>query len=271
MSTSPTDALTQEHSAPRKKRKRRPLKKFLRDQFRLEGTSKQALFDLLFGAVMPVVCLVFDPIVFRDGMGFMGGAIFIQWQVLAHVFIAVEICVFLLWHLWRKNLGGWNAALGGAMIAGAMFALPLGLVLLPLSLLACMTLISLLGLTPLFTGFVFLRCGARALRRGKRYWPRPIALTAATLMCALLVGVPVSFHLKAEAVFDASIEDILSGDEERFELGVTRLEPWTPLINMNRMVFMSREINSDQTAALRRAFERLTDEDYDTLVIRFVD
>ena len=46
-----------------------PRKPFWRRQFQIESTTGQKKFDWIFGVIMPVICFVFDPIVFK-GNGF---------------------------------------------------------------------------------------------------------------------------------------------------------------------------------------------------------
>src|SRR5262249_33944329 len=89
---------------------------FWQRQFGPRPTLGQKLFDLMAGAMLPIVCIWLDPIVFTpDGFGMdsplsanvAGG----------HTFIFVEVFVLLLWLLLGQRLGPLNGFVGGMLMA----------------------------------------------------------------------------------------------------------------------------------------------------------
>src|SRR5262249_19547142 len=101
---------------------------FWQRQFLPEPSWAQNAFDVAAGILLPVLCLVADPIVFR-GQGF--GAPFLgSIALLAYATIGVSILAITLWLVCRRPPG----FLAGFLFSGALFALLLGIFLLPLSL-----------------------------------------------------------------------------------------------------------------------------------------
>lgn len=160
-------------------------------QFGPHATRGQKFFDLLAGAVLPVLCIWLDPAVFTGAETGLGG-MFNEVAVFAYIFILVEIAVLLLSLLLAHRLGVLRGFLGGMLAVGAGFAGFLGLVLLPLSFLSLFLLVFIggLGLSPLATSFVFLRNSIRALRRSDAAAGGAIHWFGALLGAVLAIGVP---------------------------------------------------------------------------------
>src|SRR5688500_17666560 len=138
---------------PRKGRRRASMRR----QFDESPTGGQLKFDIAFGVVLPILCFLFDPFVFRDFDG--GAGAFEMYQSFTYALSALEMATLGVWLLARGRLGEWAAAAGGVMLAGALFCFAVGLMLLPFSLLGLLFIIGALGFTPFFTGFVYLRNG----------------------------------------------------------------------------------------------------------------
>lgn len=153
-------------------------------QFAGEPTRAQTRFDLLLGALLPIFCIVADPIVF---CGY--DSIVARYRWLAYAFIAIEIVVLLLWLFLRRRLAGSAAFFVGPLLAGGVFALLIGLGILPISFLGLLVLIGVLGFTPFFTSIVFLRNGVRALAQSRPHCGPPARL-ALILAGILFIGTP---------------------------------------------------------------------------------
>ena len=134
--------------------------------------QQQALmFDFVWGIVMPVVCLVFDPFVFKGTLeddpltssmanfriqpqAFVGYPI-LAWQL----FVMAGVLVI------GRPSATWAAAAAGTLFAGMFVAAAIGVILSPLSTLGLFLVIGILGYTPLFTAFSYGR-RAREMWRG---------------------------------------------------------------------------------------------------------
>jgi hypothetical protein len=135
-------------------------------QFQLESTSAQKKFDWLFGVGLPIVCAAADPIVFRTWPG-GGRALLGDYQIFAYTLSIVSIMSMIAWLLWGQRLGELRPYLGGLFVGGAAISLIVGVILLPFSLLGMVLFWGFLGFTPLFSSFVYLRNGVRAIKGAK--------------------------------------------------------------------------------------------------------
>ena len=141
---------------------RRQVRPFWRRQFAADVTPAQRRFDIAFGFVMPVLCLAFDPIVFRAWLS-PEVELLVHWQFYAYTISALEMVALAAWLFRADGAGRPPAALGGMLLAGGLFSLVLGVLLLPFSLLGLIFFfVGALGFTPLFTAVVYLRNGWRA-------------------------------------------------------------------------------------------------------------
>jgi len=173
---------------------------FWRRQFDGAPTRRQTVFDILMGIVLPCICLVADPVVF-DGWWY---------RSVAYTFVTAQMAVLAVWMLLRRRLAESAIFFTGPLMAGGLFALGVGLVMLPLTLVGMVILIGFLGLTPFFTALAFLRNAVRALRQGARERAAPAiagfilagVLFAATLPVAVL-------YLKLGSTAEDLVADVL--------------------------------------------------------------
>jgi hypothetical protein len=134
---------------------------FWQRQFDDAPTTAQRRFDVVFGIVMPVLCFVFDPIVFRSGFEYDGG-LYPQVQFYAYTISALEMVALCAWLCAAGRAGRQPAALAGMLFGGAVFAFCVGMAILPYSVLGLIVLLGALGFVPFLTAFVYLRNGWRA-------------------------------------------------------------------------------------------------------------
>jgi len=135
---------------------------FWRRQFGAQVTPAQRRFDVTFGFVMPVLCFVFDPIVFHTWLSYEPGLLG-RWQFYAYTISALEVVALAAWLFKASGGGRPPAALGGMLLGGGIFSLVVGLLLLPFSLLGLIFFfVGIFGFTPFFTAVVYLRNGWRA-------------------------------------------------------------------------------------------------------------
>lgn len=184
----------------------------------LKGNDRprQALmFDFVWGLVMPVVCLVFDPFVFKGFGDFeqfmMDGPILVQpptaVQFSGKAYVAYPIFVCQLLALAIVLVMGrlsspWNAACAGTLLVGTIVAGAIGLLLLPLSTIGLVALIGILGYTPLFTAYSYGRRvrllwlqAAPEMPAGRaRAWAMLGAIIAAFVPAALGLTLFVAIH-----------------------------------------------------------------------------
>ena len=144
---------------------------FWRRQFAEQETLAQFIFDGTFGIIAPLLCVIFDPIVFRGGL--YDAPLLDDYRIFAYTIIFIEITVLLMWLVGRQPRMR-ARVLGHVMYGGALFSLVIGLVLLPFSLIGIAFYgIGLCGFAPFLTFIIYLRNGRRALRHAQTQvcWP----------------------------------------------------------------------------------------------------
>jgi hypothetical protein len=116
------------------------------------GDFRRAVFGYVAGVVAPILCLIFDPVVFTEpGMsGSRHG-----YRTGCYTFMAVEMATMTAWLWAREALRPWASMVAGAFWAGAIYAWGLGLLILPLSVIGLIIGIGVFGFTPFFTGIAF--------------------------------------------------------------------------------------------------------------------
>ncbi len=155
-------------------------------------TRTQHVLTLVFGLVLPAVCLLFDPVVFRTGL--LGPAL-PRYALWGPVFGWLGLGALLFW-LTTERAPAWCA---GALGLAALGALGIGVLLMPLSIVGIGFMgLGLLGLVPFGTALVYGVHARGAWRRARDSGrPRPARLVAAAFGAALL-GAPLAVPPVAE-------------------------------------------------------------------------
>jgi hypothetical protein len=195
-----------------------PKAPFWERQFAPQASAGQVLFDLVAGAVLPVVCLATDPAVFRNGAS--RSPYFPNHGLLAYSVIGVAVFALITWLLLQRGAG----LLAGFLAVGALFAALLGLALLPLSLIGLLFYgVGIFGFAPFVTAFVF---GRNAVRAGKAAAARQGAARACCALCLGLVAavvVPLGLHRYLQFELDRAAVRAGSADEAEAERGIQTL------------------------------------------------
>jgi hypothetical protein len=159
-------------------------------------------FDFVWGMVMPVVCLVFDPLVFKQGdfrddpllwIDDQGAA---KLQIGKHAYyawplLAGEIVTLGAVLVYGKKLRPVAPVLAGVLSVGFLVALSLGVLLSPLAAFATLLYgIGLLGFTPMFTCWAFFRRMRLMwfIAKGERSLEWLYALAALGILTCLLLA-----------------------------------------------------------------------------------
>lgn len=161
---------------------------FWERQFAAQTTNRQRVFDVIFGIIAPILCLVFDPGIFRDGLvsesGMLGS---ITW--FAYLAIPIQIITLVCWLWWGEDFADWTGCIAGILMAGALCAALVGVFLLPLSLMGLFLLVGVFGFIPFVTAGVFARNALRALRVASEY--RSSSWFLGTLVSGVAIAIVV--------------------------------------------------------------------------------
>jgi hypothetical protein len=162
-----------------------PAPRFWARQFSGTPTRHQITFDIMFGVMTPLVCLLVDPGIFRTGALGDGGMLgSLKWFAL--IAIPLQILTLIAWLWLGTAFEPWTAGIAGILLVGGMFAGLIGVVLLPLSLIGLLVLVGMVGFLPFVTAGVFLRNALRALQ------PARTAVAHGGVHGSLVIGVIIA-------------------------------------------------------------------------------
>ena len=91
---------------------------FWKSQFAAQVTRPQILFDVTFGVIAPILCFVFDPIVFRSWL--FGPPLLGDYQTVAYLFSGLQIILLCFWLLTGSGGKILNSFIGGTLLSGAI-------------------------------------------------------------------------------------------------------------------------------------------------------
>ena len=184
-------------------------------QFIEPVTEGQVAFDFIFGLVLPILCLVFDPFIFRSFFDIyenIGGAS--EYQVFVYTAVAIGCLTLGCWlFLDHKYVARLSGLLAGIFFAGFLFAGGFAIFLLPYSITGLFCLLGVFGFIPFVTAYVFLRNGVRALRRAKQKnsWLKVSQFTLIGIFLGF--GIPALLHWQAGQYVANSVNEIVQGDD----------------------------------------------------------
>jgi hypothetical protein len=235
---------------------------FLRRQFRDEATLAQVIFDITIGIVLPILCLVFDPLVFRNGL--YGAPLAGQIQLFAYAFIAIQIIALAVWLGVGSRAGEWCGVLAGIMLAGALFSVGIGIFLLPLSLFGLIVLVGALGFTPFVTAVIYLRNARRALKAAKAQMVSGGLVLTLLLGATLALGAPAFAHWRVNKLIERSVAEVLGGDDAKAEAAARRLRQvsWFDSAELDQVVWAyGRTTDPREKERLALAYYKITGDD----------
>ena len=120
-----------------------------------------------------------------------------------------------LWLTVGRRCGKWGSALGAMMLAGALFSIVIGIVLLPFSIIGLMFLIGALGFSPFFSAFVYLRNGRRALKFSNAEASSPCGTFVSLLLGTLFViGGTAAAQWSVARVVAEAVDEVMRGGEK---------------------------------------------------------
>ncbi len=235
-------------------------KGFWRRQFQPEATFSQKKFDWGFGVILPVICFVCDPTVFKGG--FAGAAILGDFKPFACILSFASVMAMAAWLIWGEKLKWMSAILSGFFAFGAMISLAVGIVLTPYSLLGLIIIIGVLGFTPLLTSIVFLRNSLRAYQSAKPFLQKKLLINVFVLSTVLSFVFPAILNLKVKE----ALREIKIGNAQTIRVNTNRLKYVAPLVNFDALAIRYYSLGADtiykeERNALAESYKKLTGED----------
>jgi hypothetical protein len=229
---------------------------FWERQFAPLGTELQLGFDVILGIVLPLFCLMLDPIVFRAGA--FGRPLIGEYAIAGKLAMICGMVSLAVWLLFGK----FPALFVGLLAGGAALAAGLAVILLPLSLMGLVMLIGVLGFTPFVTAFVFLRNAIRAYERASRPNPRMTFLIPILFGLAISCGGPLAAQSYIHRQTARGLELVVSNDTAEHERGLRLLKPYAWATNFDPIVrAYEAETDEGRRKRLEGAFRELTGND----------
>jgi hypothetical protein len=239
-------------------------------------TSKARVFDLVFGVVGPILCFIFDPIVFRAGE-FAGPPLLQDLQVWVYLISGLEIVTLLLWLVLRDSLPA-KRFLGGALCAGGILCLLIGIGLFPFSVIGLAFGIGIFGFTPFFTALVYLRNGYQAIRSEQSEFVGLGRRLPILLGCLLAIAAPTVVNLAVNQAVTVSVDAVIRGNAEGAAYATEALYLLEPLSGTKLMQIVDAYVAERDVARkeqLQKAYSAITGQDIKTVAAsrerRFAD
>jgi hypothetical protein len=155
------------------------------------------------GAIIPILLLIVDPVVFRNGGCFIGPVTPADYATFAYFAIGLGILALIGWLFVGTLRQHYPALLAGTLLTGGLFAAGMGIVMLPVTFLGLVICVGALGFFPFLTAFVYLRNGLRAFRVSVSGPASQVRLVAMLILGSLLVlGIPAL----AQALVSSAIQ-----------------------------------------------------------------
>lgn len=194
------------------------------------------------GVVLPIVLLALDPIVFHNRLGAVDGPLLGPFK--AGCYTATGVFVVSL--IWWLRTGRWPAQLAGVLASGCCFALLIGCLMLPFSLIGIMMMgLGLLGLTPFAMAWVYGRQAFRAFGAAAGVSGR---VRNMAIGLALPIAISVGMQFGTRTAYRTAIDSALANPGKVPPPGVTALRILSPLVDLDQIV----ESYSDESDPARR-------------------
>jgi hypothetical protein len=219
-----------------------PKNKFWKRQFQAQPTNAQKIFDWIVGVGLPVICFVFDPIVFKTSD--LGNPLFGTFKPFAYLLSFVSIMAMAAFLIWGAKLNWLNGFLAGLFLCGGIVSFIVGLILFPFSVIGLFLLIGILGFTPLFSSFVYFRNGFRALQTAKPFLEKSVLIYSVIFGALFSVVVPAVVNID----INRSLENIKHGDAQNVQEESLKLWIAAPLVNTEEL-FITYRYTSEYTSA----------------------
>ena len=232
-------------------------------QFSSNVTSQQTIFDVVVGAVAPILCFICDPVVFKNNLGFAPFNLDLSpFKLFVYFFSGLSILTLLLWLKLRDRSGELSAVIAGILLSGAVGSLIIGIIILPLTMFGLLILIGILGFIPFVVSFVYLRNAIRAFKTAKPLVTRPQLMRSCLLGAILVVGPPALAHWQISRMVTQSMNDLMTGDVNTAEWATQRLRYVGWAADLDQVVWAySTEADQTKKEALAKAYKEITGKD----------
>lgn len=212
--------------------------------------------DFIFGLLMPVICFVADPIVFKGDvreLAYVNVNYLLIRDLRFFVYAFSSICVLLLvfWMIMDKG----NSIIAGVLFMGGLMSLGIGIVIFPVSLIGLFLIAGLLGFTPFFTGYAYLRNAIRMYALCEFNSKRTMFIAGVLMVLALFCA---CYYLDVVLVNNA-VNNLAGRDIALGESQLDLINLLHPIICLDSLLLRYVRINDyDKETAMARIYKRCT-------------
>jgi hypothetical protein len=231
-------------------------------------TPGVVMFDVAFGIILPLVCLVADPIVFKTCDSF-GPALLERYRLLGYSEVLIGIAGLAI--SLRRNRTG--ACLAGTLFAGALFSFGLGCILIPFSLMGILIAgIGLLGFIPFFTSYVLFRSGVRALALEKSASRKSPGIAIALATAFLVLAAPAATQLRLNRFVRGQMQTILTAGAPEAHAAGQRLRRIRFIADLNSFVQEYAKLtDTNRQSLVAETYRLVTGKDIEEELARIDD
>jgi len=183
--------------------------------------------EVAFGMILPVFCVVVDPIVFRSS-GF-GPAVLRDYSLMRDLAMGTAIVLLCLWILLERC----PALFGGLLFGCALNAFLLGIAILPITFLGLFVGIGFLGLLPFLAGYVYLCNAVEAFAMSRQEHGRDVWLSPIVGLI-LAVGVPAGTKWFVRGQVTSATDYRLSADQKEAADSIAALKKFHFVADFDR-------------------------------------
>jgi len=221
-------------------------------------TEREQWFAVICGILLPTICVVADPIVFKQSLslGGLGEPLFRSFAVFGYLEILIGMTALTLF-LWRQPI---SSFLAGTLAVGAVFSFVLGIALLPFSIIGLLFVIGVLGFTPFLSGIVFAKASRHVWRTCFLSMRKSVVITGASFGFVFALVIPISCQVIATSVINAAVHHILAEPTHAEAQATLRLLSWATDLNPIITAYQS-EKDEARKGALARAYKQITGEE----------
>ena len=214
-----------------------------------------------FGVVLPLICLTFDPIVFRTTFG---QPILGSYKISSYGIMALATLALAAWLSMRRL----PSLFCGFLLGGCAFAVVLGVILLPMSMVGLMAIIGILGFSPFVTAATFWYSAMNARNvAGDGF--KPVVAASAFI---IIIVLPIGTHAYVFHVTEHSIDNLVSGSDLSAEQAIRRLGMLGPAFDADELVWRYDQADSKIARdRLANAYTQLTGGDIQQRLGRLFD
>lgn len=235
-----------------------PSGKLTQAQFFPPLTKREQWFAVICGILLPTICVIADPLVFKQSIFFggLGGPLFQRFTVFGYLEIFIGMTALTIF-LWRRPS---SPFLAGTLAVGAVFSFVLGIVLLPFSMIGLLFVIGVLGFTPFLSGIVFAKASRHVWRTGLLNMRKSAVTAGASVGIFFALVIPIICQRIATSVINTAVQRILAEPTHGETQATLRMLSWATDLNPIVTAYQSAK-DEARKEALARAYEEITGVD----------